>query len=102
MALKTELYDFSISTTRPSIGRVSIKLKVWNELDNTVTADPIYAKTFSEDNVKYFVAGETPETLAARWKVKLANQINGYIFEKTDEQEKVGLHHRFGADTNHP
>lgn len=87
--LKTELFDFSIATTRASIGTVRMKLNLWNSTDNTVTADPIDIHTFTEDNVKYFVEGETPETLAARWTEKMKDQINGYIQNMTTEQEKV-------------
>lgn len=89
MALKTELFDFSISTIRPSIGTVAINLNLWNFTDNTVTDDPIDIHRFEETNVKTFVEGETPESLAARWKDKLKDQINGYIENMQAEQGKI-------------
>ena len=89
MTLKTELFDFSISTIRPSIGIVAISLNLWNPTDNTITDDPIDTHRFEESNVKYYVEGETPESLAARWKDKLKDQISGYINSMQTEQAKV-------------
>lgn len=89
MSLKTELFDFSISTIRPSIGRVRMKLNLWNATDNTITADPIDVHTFVEEPVKYYVEGETPESLASRWSGKMKDQINGYIENMQTEQAKV-------------
>ena len=89
MALKTELFDFSISTIRPSIGRVAINLNLWRTTDNTITDDPIDTHQFIEEPVKTYVKGETPESLAARWRGKMKDQVNGYIEQMQTEQTKI-------------
>jgi len=87
--LKTELFDFSIATVRPSIGTVAISLNLWNSTDNTITDTPIDTHRFEETPIKIYVEGETPESLAARWRDKLKDQINGYINSMQTEQTKV-------------
>jgi hypothetical protein len=89
MALKIALGDFSIVSVRPSIGRVTTTLKLWEAEDNTVTDPPIRETQITEDNVKIYVEGETPEALADRIKKKIKPSAQSYIDDYQNESEKI-------------
>lgn len=79
MALKTDLSDMSISSVRASMGQVKATLKLWEIEDNTVTDPPILEMAIIDNNVKIYVAGETPEALAARIKRSFKNLAQSKI-----------------------
>jgi hypothetical protein len=88
--MKTDLSDMSLSSVRPSIGRLTAVLRAWNATDNTVTDEPVLDKTIAEDNVKIYVEGETPEALAERVREKVREQAQAAINYYQDENEKIG------------
>ena len=87
--MKTDLSDMSITSVRASIGQVRTTLKIWNDIDNTTSDDPVLEKIITEDNVKIYVEGETPEALAARVKSKIKDQVQGNIDNYQNETEKI-------------
>lgn len=89
MALKIDLSDMSISSVRASIGKVTVTLKIWNSIDNTITDTPLLEESIIEDVVKIYVEGETPETLAARIKRKIKDKAQGKIDYYTSETTKI-------------
>lgn len=89
MALKTDLSDMSIVSTRASIARVNVTLKIWESEDNTVTDTPLLEEVITENNVKVHVEGETPEALAARIKSKIKGQAQGKIDYYQNETENI-------------
>ena len=89
MTLKTDLSDMSISSVRPSIAKLTVTLKAWESEDNTTTDDPVLEETITEDNVKIYVEGEDPTTLAERVRDKLQGKIQGEIDYYQNETEKI-------------
>jgi len=79
MALKTDLSDMSIVSTRASVAKVNVTLKIWESEDNTVTDTPLLEEVITENNVKVCVEGETPAALAARIKRNIKAQAQGKI-----------------------
>jgi hypothetical protein len=89
MALKTDLSDMSISSTRASIGTLRVVLKAWNEADSTMTDEPVIDEPITQTNVKYYVEGETPEALAERAKDKIKSKAKAKTDYYQTENQKI-------------
>jgi len=89
MPLKTDLSDMSISSVRASIAKVNVTLKAWNETDNSTTDPPVLQKVITENNVKIYVEGQTPEELAERIKKDIKSQAQEKIHYYQTEQGHI-------------
>lgn len=89
MPLKTDLSDMSITSMRPTIGQLRVTLKAWDENDNTMIDPPVLQETITEHNVKYYVEGEDPTTLAERVKSKVQDQVQGKVNYYQEETERI-------------
>ena len=89
MALKTDLSDMSITSVRASMGQIKATLKLWEIGDNTVSDPPILEMPIIDNNVKIYVAGETPDALAARIKRSFKNLAQSKIDYLQSEGTKI-------------